>query len=404
MKNKVKLKRFIFKVLIFTICLIGLFLIINIYKQHIFTKNYNTKIVQIISKVKEEYPDLDENKLITILNSDKVDVSLLQKYSININKDDLILENAKEYKEMLIINTSFIIITIIVCLITFLKFNSKKDKEINEITKYIEEINRKNYKLNIDDMSEDELSILKNEVYKTTIMLKEAAENSNKEKLELKDSLSDISHQLKTPLTSILIILNNLIDDPDMDKEIREDFIRDIKMEITNISFLVQSILKLSKLDTNTVDFIEEKTYIKDIVDEVIKNISTLCDLRNIKIITKYKENAQIICDFRWQVEAFSNIIKNCIEHSKDNSNILLEVDENNVYSQVVIRDNGTGIDKEDLPHIFERFYKGKNSSNESCGIGLSLAKSIIEKSNGNIYVESKVGKGSTFTIKYFRM
>ena len=162
MKNKVKLKRFIFKVLIFTICLIGLFLIINIYKQHIFTKNYNTKIVQIISKVKEEYPDFDENKLMVILNSDKVDVSLLQKYSININKDDLILENAKEYKEMLIINTSFITITIVVCLITFLKFNSKKDKEINEITKYIEEINRKNYKLNIDDMSEDELSILKN--------------------------------------------------------------------------------------------------------------------------------------------------------------------------------------------------------------------------------------------------
>ena len=164
MKNKVKLKRLIFKVLIFTICSIGLFLTINIYKQHIFTKNYNQKIVQIISKVKEEYPDFDENKLMVILNSDKVDVSLLQKYSININKDDLILENAKEYKEMLIINTSFITITIVVCLIIFLKFNSKKDKEINEITKYIEEITRKNYKLNIDDMSEDELSILKNEI------------------------------------------------------------------------------------------------------------------------------------------------------------------------------------------------------------------------------------------------
>lgn len=404
MKNKIKLKKFLCTITLFSICLIVLFLAINIYEQHIFTKNYNRKIVQIISQVKEDYPDLDENKLMRIIDSDKVDLSLLKKYSININEDSLILENNKEYHKSLLINIVFLIITIVILILAFLRFNSKKDKEINEITKYIEEINRKNYKLNIDEMSEDELSILKNEVYKTTIMLKEAVENSNKEKLQLKNSLSDISHQLKTPLTSILIILDNLIDDPDMDKEIREDFIRDIKMEITNISFFVQSILKLSKLDTNTVDFIEEKTYIKDIVDEVVKNLSTLCDLRNIKIITKYKENAQIICDFRWQVEAFSNIIKNCIEHSKDNSNILIEVDENNVYSQVVIRDNGTGIDKEDLPHIFERFYKGKNSSNESCGIGLSLAKSIIEKSNGNIYVESKVGKGSTFTIKYFRM
>ena len=404
MKNKIKLKKFLYVVTLFSIGLIVLFLAINIYEQHMFTKNYNRKIAQIISQVKEEYPELDENKIMRIINSDKVDLSLLKKYSINIDEDSLILENNKEYKKSLFINMTFLIVTIIILIIAFLKFNSKKDKEISEITKYIEEINRKNYKLNIDEMSEDELSILKNEVYKTTIMLKEAAENSNKEKLQLKNSLSDISHQLKTPLTSILIILDNLIDDPDMDKEIREDFIRDIKMETTNISFFVQAILKLSKLDTNTVDFIEEKTYIKDIVDEVVKNLSTLCDLRNIKIITTYKENAQIICDFRWQVEAISNIIKNCIEHSKDNSNILIEVDENNVYSQVVIRDNGTGIDKEDLPHIFERFYKGRNSNNESCGIGLSLAKSIIEKSNGNIYVESKVGKGSTFTIKYFKM
>ena len=404
MKNKIKLKKFLLTITLFSLCSMVLFLAINVYEQQIFTKNYNRKIVQIISKVKDEYPDLDENKLMSIINSDTVDESLLKKYSIDTDKDSLILENNKEYHKSLFINIVFLMITIIILILAFLRFNSKKDKEINEITKYMEEINRKNYKLNIDEMSEDELSILKNEVYKTTIMLKEAAENSNKEKLQLKDSLSDISHQLKTPLTSILIILDNLIDDPDMDKEIREDFIRNIKMETTNISFFVQSILKLSKLDTNTVDFIEENIHIKDIVDEVVKNLSTLCDLRNIRIITTYKEHAQIICDFRWQVEAFSNIIKNCIEHSNDNSNIFIEVDENNAYSQIIIRDNGSGIDKEDLPHIFERFYKGKNSSNESCGIGLALAKSIIEKSNGDINVESEEGKGSVFTIKYFRM
>ena len=174
-------------------------------------------------------------------------------------------------------------------------------------------------------------------------------------------------------------------------------------MEMTNMSFFVQSILKLSKLDTNTVDFIEGKVYIKDIIDEVTKKLSILCDLRNIKIVTLIKEDVQINCDFKWQVEAFLNIVKNCIEHSKNDKNIFIEVDENNAYSQVTIEDNGGGIDDEDLPHIFEKFYKGKNSDNESSGIGLSLSKSIIEKSHGYIDVESKVGKGTKFIIKYFK-
>ena len=147
-------------------------------------------------------------------------------------------------------------------LIVFLKYNNSKDKKLKEITQYIEEINRKNYKLNIDDNTEDELSILKNEVYKTTIMLKEQAENSLNDKVNLKNSLSDISHQLKTPLTSITIMLDNIIDNPNMDQETRSEFIKDVKREITNINFLVQALLKLSKFDTNTIKFTnkEEKS------------------------------------------------------------------------------------------------------------------------------------------------
>ena len=403
MKNKIKLKKFLIKTIWLSLCLIVLFLAINIHEQYIYNKNYNMKIAQIISQVKEEYPGINDNKLMNIINNTCTNVSLFKKYSIDLEKDSLILENDKEYKKSLLVNTLFLIVAIAILVTAFLIFNKNKDDEINEITKYIEEINRKNYKLNIDEMSEDELSILKSEIYKTTIMLKEAAENSNKEKLQLKEALSDISHQLKTPLTSILIILDNLIDDPNMENDVREDFIRDIKIEMTNISFFVQSILKLSKLDTNTVDFIVEKVYIKDIIDEVTKKLSILCDLRNIKIVTLIKEDVQINCDFKWQVEAFLNIVKNCIEHSKNDKNIFIEVDENNAYSQVTIEDNGGGIDDEDLPHIFEKFYKGKNSDNESSGIGLSLSKSIIEKSNGYINVESKVGKGTKFIIKYFK-
>lgn len=287
-------------------------------------------------------------------------------------------------------------------ILIFLYFNKKKDKEINKITKCIEEINRRNYKLELDDMSEDELSILKNEIYKTTIMLKEAAENSNKEKLELKDSLSDISHQLKTPLTSILIILDNLIDDPGMDKDIREDFIKDIKREINVINFLVQSILKLSKLDTNTINFIEDEIELNKIVIEAIKNVSMLSDLRNVNVNLKIKSNSVIKCDFKWQVEAISNILKNCIEHSNENSDVIVIIEDNKVYSKIIIKDNGGGIAKEDLPHIFERFYKGKNATSDSIGIGLSLAKTIIEKDNGTISVQSS-DKGSIFEIKYFK-
>lgn len=254
----------------------------------------------------------------------------------------------------------FYIITILIILLIFLKFNKKKDKEINKITKCIEQINRRNYKLELDDMSEDELSILKNEVYKTTIMLKESAENSNKEKLELKDSLSDISHQLKTPITSILIILDNLIDDPEMDKDTREDFIRDIKREINSINFLVQSILKLSKLDTNTINFIEEEVELKKLINYAIKNVSMLSDLKNVNVNLRVESNSVIKCDFKWQIEAIINILKNCIEHSNDNSNVIVTIEDNKVYSKITIKDNGGEIDKDIYLIFLKDFIKVK--------------------------------------------
>ena len=187
-----------------------------------------------------------------------------------------------------------------------------------------------------------------------------------------------------------------------MDKATREDFIKDIKREINSISFLVQSILKLSKLDTNTINFIEEEIELDKLVNQAIKNVSMLSDLRNVNIKLKIKSNPVVKCDFKWQVETISNILKNCIEHSNDNSDIIVTIEDNKVYSKITIKDNGGGIDKGDLPHIFERFYKGKNATPGSIGIGLSLAKTIIEKDNGTINVESD-DKGSMFIIKYFK-
>ena len=298
---------------------------------------------------------------------------------------------------------SFLVITIITLLILYISYNHKKENDIKEIIKCIEEINKKNYELQIDSISEDELSILKNEIYKTTIMLKESAENSNKDKINLKKSLEDISHQLKTPLTSILVMLDNIIEDPDMDKCVRNDFIRDIKRNVVNINFLVQALLKLSKFEANTVYFIKQKNDLQNIIKESIKNVSALCDLRNINIEFNTKVNSKIVCDSKWQIEAITNILKNAIDHSKNASKVTINIEDNNVYSMIEIIDTGDGISKKDIAHIFERFYKGENATSDSIGIGLALAKTIIEEDNGNVSVESNK-LGTKFVIKYFKL
>ena len=404
MKNKLRLKQYITSTLIVFICLFVMFLILNIYEYKTYTKNFNNKISAIITLVKDKYPEITDKEIIEIINSNKQsDDSFFLKYGIDIDNKAVLLENDKNYHTFLIINMSFLIITIASLCILYFRYNYKRKNDIKDIIKYIEQINRRNYELEIDTISEDELSILKNEIYKTAVMLKEAALNSNKDKLNLKKSLEDISHQLKTPLTSILVLLDNLIDEPDMDSSIRNDFIIDIKRNVININFLVQALLKLSKFDANTVHFIKKENDLEMIVKEAIKNVSTLCDLRNINIKLNTLENAKVECDAKWQIEAITNIIKNAIEHSKDNSSIIINIDNNRVYSKIEVIDFGDGISKRDIKHIFERFYKGENATSNSIGIGLALAKTIIEEDKGTIAVESNESN-TKFTIKYFKL
>ena len=208
------------------------------------------------------------------------------------------------------------------------------------------------------------------------------AENSKQDKINLKDSLSDISHQLKTPLTSVTVMIDNILENPNMDEKIKTQFIKDIKREIININFLIDSLLKLSKLDANSIHFINKEEPVKEIIEESIKNVEILCDLKNVKINCTGDENIKIICDKKWGIEAITNILKTGIEHSNENSKIDINFEKNKIYTKIEIKDYGIGIDEKDLPHIFERFYKGKNSSSDSVGIGLALSKSIIEKMN----------------------
>lgn len=396
MKNKKKYS----KLIMFTLITFGIIILLNVMLYYQVNKNYNNKIVNIISTIKEKYPEIKDDEIFDIIKNN-VKTNTFNRYSFDLDGIVLIKENKTIFVSYFIILLFIYLIICLVYLTIIINNDKRKEKEINEVIKIIEEINNKNYSFKMKDINEEDLSLLKNEIYKTTIMLNEISEISKKDKKELEESLEDISHQLKTPLTSILIMIDTLLDDEDMDQNTREDFLRNMKREVMNINFLVKSILKLSRLDTNTVKFISKKESVKEIINEAILNVSLLSDLKNVKIETNLSDSF-ITCDYKWQIEALTNILKNSIEHSYENNKVLIESSENNAYVKITIKDFGTGIAKEDINHIFERFYKGKDSDYDSIGIGLALSKSIIEKQNGKISVESS-DDGTIFTIKYFK-
>ena len=407
MKNKENLKKFlVITIAIFIIYLI-LLVILNIRQTHIYNANVNITLNNIITNIKENYPEVDVNKIVEILNKESLNKEdILKQYGIDISKDFSVAANEKEYRIFLILQILILLLLLLSIIFILIKYNKKQNKKIAEITNYIKEINNGNYSLDINDNNEDELSILKNELYKITVMLKEESENSFNDKMQLKKSLEDISHQLKTPLTSITIMLDNLQDNPNMDLNTRNDFLKSISREITNINSFVQVLLKLSKFDVNAIRFDREKVSLWNIVKEAEQKISVICDLKNVEIINKnidLAKKSKIVCDYKWQVEAITNILKNCVEYSSNNTKIIVSYENNPIYSEINIQDFGVGMDENDVKHIFERFYKGKNSNTESIGIGMALAKTIIEKDNGYILVESKISKGTKFSIRYLK-
>lgn len=408
LKNK-NIKYLIIPMIILTIAT-SMAITIQTYNQYKkITTIANQKIAEIIGTIIKEDPEIDTITIIKTLNS-KQDTEEyqkgqeeLKKYGININEANSIIAVQNQMKQNLVLNIILIIVFSILWMAVIFVYLRKRDRKINQITQYINQIKNRKYDLDINENSEDELSNLKNELYKITIMLKEESEISKKDKDNLKMSVEDISHQLKTPLTSITIMLDNLKDNPNMDENTKQKFIFEISKQIDWINWLVISMLKLSKLDANVVQFYEEKINLKKFIDEIIKNLEIPIEIKEQQIDIEGNESASFVGDYKWQQEAVTNIIKNCIEHNKENGKIYIKYEENTLFTKITIRDEGEGMTKEDLKHIFERFYKGQNSSENSVGIGLALAKNIIEKNNGMISCKSELDKGTEFVIKYMK-
>ena len=411
MLRKSELKKIIILALIILIISIISIITINKIQYKKYTNMINNKIAEIISNVQEQADkediEIDDQEIIEILRKKSKGTQgtkLLENYGYN--GDYVYINQLNDEMKMTQIYEIILIIAIFILTITiWTLYTIKQNKKIHEIDMYLKKVNRGDYTLKIEENSEDELSKLRNELYKTTVLLREAAENSKKENINLSNSLADISHQLKTPLTSIRIMIDNIYDNPDMDEETKMDFIKNINNQIEWISSLVVSLLKLAKFDAGTIVMNDENVNIIELINNVKDNLSIILELKEIDIILEYDQNKPIIVsiDYTWQLEALTNIIKNAIEHSKNNSKIHIKIEDSSVFTKIIIEDEGEGISKKDWPHIFQRFYKSEKSSENSIGIGLSLAKTIIEKDNGYINVKSEEGKGPTFYIKYMK-
>ena len=403
MKDKTFKKTIIIIILISLITLvINSLITINLLQKY--NTNENIIISHIINNVKEKYPNVQEEEIIQTLNDkDLSKDNIMTDYGIELEDNAISIANQNITRKLIISNLLTLLIFILITILIVKIYQYHKARSINQLLNYLKEINNKNYTLYVDTNKEDELSLLKNELYKTAITLNEKERLSKKDKELLKDSLSDISHQIKTPLTSINLMLDNLIENDNLSAKEKNQLLLNIRHKISNITFLIQSLLTLSRFDANAITYKNENVKVRKLLDEVVSNVDAICDLKNIKINIDGSKSATVNCDFKWQVEALTNILKNCLEHSNENSKIDISYLTNDLFTKIVITDYGTGMNEKDLKNIFKRFYKGENSNKDSIGIGLSLAKTIIEKNNGYITIESELNKGTTFTIKYLK-
>ncbi len=366
-------------------------------------EEYDT-FCRIISAVREKNDDISGQEIIEILNTNETDeesVQLLRSYGIT--KEDWTVFSNKSKSLQIGVSAGFVcLLSGLFLTMLFLLYNIMMRRKLRGLTKYVSRINEGKYSLFPEQNTEDESSSLQNEIYKTTVVLREQSENAKKSGIMLKDSISDISHQLKTPLTSITLMLDSIADE-DMPPELRKKFIRDIRIQTGHISFLIRSLLALSRLDADAIDFHNEKTPVSLLFGSCVNATEIMAELMGVSVKIDDSDDCEILCDRKWTEEALINIVKNCIEHTGEGGTVSLSVSDNKLYTKIVIRDTGCGISKEDIRHIFERFYTSGNSDKESIGIGLALSKAIIERQGGYISVSSEPGVGSEFIIRFFR-
>lgn len=411
-----------------SLLLIGVVLVVSVvtyiswisWYTHKYKNMENTYIRCIMENVINQYPDLDMEEIAIILNKSysELESSTTSEEFDSILRKNGITDNTFYIKDMsdirnvnIIVSTSIIGVMSVLFIICFCMYLRRRKKDIFELQDYMDKISRGNYELKINDNSEDELSSLKNSLYKIMVYMKEQANSARIKKVMLAQSVSDISHQLKTPLTSTQVLLDNLNDNPDMDYSTRKKFIYEALNQVNGMSWMIVSMLKLSRIDAGVVEFNNENISINKIIEEAVGNLEVIAEIKNVNIEKNIdnrnedelnKSDIYIKGDYNWNREALQNIIKNAIEHSNDKGTVKINITDNDVYTAVYITNRGEKLSDKQQKQIFERYYSEAKYEDNSMGIGLPLAKAVIEKQGGYISVESD-DEETVFIVKYIK-
>lgn len=372
-----------------------------------------------VDKLKEDFIERDmalvgnllsldedfENKIIPYFTKDislenkNLGKEVLEEYGYNalISKE---LHPIFQNNSIPLMATMFTLFLLVPILVIVANDYKKTYKKVSNVSTAAEKVVDGDFDVYLKEDGEGEFNILNYQFNQMANRLENSISTLKKEKVFLKNIISDISHQLKTPLSSLIVINHILNEDENMNIETRKDFLEKEKNQLDRMEWLIINLLKLAKIESGTIEFKREKINISNLLDNTMIALNE--KIASQEIIIEGMENSIIYGDENWIQEAFVNIIKNALEHSR--GKIKVQIEDNPLFTNIKIIDNGIGIKKEHLPHIFERFFKvNSEEKSDSIGIGLNLAKLIIEAQNGSVSVKSQENIGTEFNISFLK-
>jgi signal transduction histidine kinase len=372
-----------------------------VYTNHALKDTY----AGIVGTVVQRYPEAEAQVVQELRspNANSVDLGnqVLEKYGLGDQSAADTDVAAGLLTRMLLAELALVGLVCVGFVLLLVRYRRKVSAQVDGLSSYLRRIDAGDYSLDVRDNGEGSFSLLKNDLYKVTVRLREQAELLQRDKTALSNLIADISHQIKTPLTSVGVLADLLAEDPP--ETDRRTFVERLRAQLGRIQWLTGALLKLARLDAGTAAFKSEPVDVRLLIERALEPLHIPLEIKKLHLIIHGDEGVSFTGDLNWSAEALTNVVKNCVEHTPEGGRIEISYTANALYTEIIVGDDGEGIASQNLPTIFNRFYRGENADENSVGIGLALAKAVFTAQGGDISVRSQYGAGTSFEIRVFR-